>query len=371
MRVNGMGLLMPPRRPGTVARDQGTRQPVMFGGQSESLRQQKQAVLQQFNQPLLSPAHLDTWLKQFKPKDRGTALKLVQQLDFYGPADLPRSLRGLHDKVMCALTRDGFVTNTGKELRFDKVDFSKAFSAKSGAIISTRYRHANGLREASFRDVAELAHNGVPKGDRALVILDDYIASGSQFLEDAYATGRHQFMNELLPQYKKIYFAVVVAHEDAVKRFDMLKQGQHQAIVDEVLGDWDVEQPEEHRQRFKRSIEAVSGGKLELLPLSEEVPFLSPRNTRLTGEEKEQMKDFLQRNNVYKRPFGIGNKQGHTVFYYNPPNTLPDILWNSKSRKLDARGQQTTEPFIPLIKRHEDVSVGGHAHLYTPEKQVW
>ena len=55
---------------------------------------------------------------------------------------------------------------------------------------------------------------------------------------------------------------------------------------------------------------------------------------------------------------------GHTAFFYNCPNNLPAILWDSNLK------QPNGQSWIPLLKRTEDISIYERAQNFPIEKQV-
>ncbi len=330
----------------------------LFSANTKSTLKLQQHFLDKVNQPILTSEHLTNRLSQFDPQDRPMALKLIHQIDYHAYPDLCLDVKNLHQYVLKALQKDGF-THSEKPT-FENVDFSRIYTAKSGDLISVIYRKINKIRGVLFHNTEELRQNQASKSDRALVLLDDYICTGTQVLGEFYAMGGNHF----LKQYPKIYLAVITAHQKAIQRFDLLKQGKTNQVATEIIQEFRI--TDKHYQtQLKKALKTLALGKIELIALHQELPLLSPDNKNLTSAEKAKLKKFLEKYNVYKYPFGITNAQGHTAFFYSVPNTLPDMLWNTKSKKPDGT------PWLPLFHRTEDISYYEMSQTLPPEKQVW
>lgn len=321
-------------------------------------------ILANFNKPIIPPERLEKWLGQFDEPDRPTALKLLGCIDFHTYPDMFMEVQQLHECLNDQLKKDGFDAKN-----HTNVDFSKIYNCKSGDVVSYIYRKANKIRTTNFKTIEEIKKNP-PKdiNDRALVLLDDYIGTGSQFLIEYLACNKEN--QNLFNQFKKIYFVTLSANENAINKFDLLAEGKSDVVATEHCEQYKNEAfVLNNRDQIFKSLEALNGNKLQLLTLNKEVPFLSDKYEKLSSEDKKEVKSFLEKYNVYKYPFGVGNRQGHTSFFYSAPNTLPDILWNSKIGKAKVKG--TDQNWMPLFQRTEDISIYKCADDIPPEYQVF
>jgi hypothetical protein len=325
-------------------------------------------------------AHFQTWLNQFKPKDRADAMLLLDKLTYIDHPKLMGYLKRNHQQLLKRLVQDGFAQAGANPL--DKADFTTLYQASSGGLISYFYRKANQVPKVKFFDQETLAARpATEQKDRALVIVDDYMATGVQFLAEAYGLGdrlpntQNRALPELMKRYKKVYFLVVRANEQALSRFRAIEQGHAGKALDDMLQGYVMtgESDDRYKKPIRERLQALPPGRLSVMAASIEAPLLSAGHPKVSSEERQRLKAFLERNNVYKYPYGVGNLQGNTVFFYSTPNTLPDILWNSKSRRLNADGSRSEHHFQPLFHRMEDVSAYWYASAYKvpPEKQVW
>ncbi len=334
------------------------------GASGTAMTARKEAALARINRPMMTDDHLSAWLDQFEPADRPTALKLVENVRFVTYPELREDTRRMHGKLLKSLARDGFIDKANGQRDFDNVDFAQIYTAKSGGVVSYVYRKANKIPNDLFKTLDQLRNDlqqePAGKSGKALVILDDYIGTGTQFLTEMYALQAHDVMD----QYGKIYFVVDTAHEKAVTRFRQLAAGDSQAVVDAILTDFHMDD-DAYKTACETHLKKLAGNRLELIFDQEEVPLLSPRNTAITPEDRAELKAFLEKYNVYKYPFGVGQSQGHTAFYYSAPNTLPDMLWNSKSRRQDGSA------WLPLFDRTEDMSIYWAARHIPRKAQVW
>ena len=131
-----------------------------------------------WNEAEITRPALGRWIKQFHAGDQPIALRLLECMQMHGWARLIRECRLLHERLCVDLAEDGFDVE-----RCSDIDFTRAFVCKSGDLISYLYRKANRLPVTCFHNIEGLQANPpAPNQRRALVILDDYIGTGSQFL---------------------------------------------------------------------------------------------------------------------------------------------------------------------------------------------
>lgn len=301
-----------------------------------------------FSETYVSSEEIHRWLDQFDPEDQESAKLLLSTIDFYSYKRILKELVIAHRKLLDTMKEQGIDSS--------KVDYSKTYSAKSGDLISYFYRKANKLRGADFQNIEALTHKDNDRSDRCLVLLEDYLGSGLQFLYGCYGRKHADLFNS----YRKVFLVVLVANTQAIKRFEQLNQGNNSTIAQEfarIVCPWQLTS----EQEMLDMINKIPKGKLELIFAKEEKPL-----TDILAADKEQgeIESLLNKYNL-TRYFGGNFAIGHTVFFYSSPNNLPEILWNTKSIKRDG------SPWIPLFSRVEDLSIYFDAQLVPQEEQVW
>lgn len=308
-----------------------------------------------FNKPVMPKEHLEKWVSQFDPKDRRTAMKLASAVDYNSYTDVVGKVINMHQRLTESLKTSGFDSKTFKD-----VDFSRAYTCKSGDVVSYIYRKANKIRNTCFKSMETLQAQAMEQNkNRALIILDDYTGTGGQFLSEYYA--RNDKNRELLNSYGKIYFMPITANESAVKKFDLLSEGKSDEVASMILENFkDI--PENYTDgALHKALAQVKNDKLVLLNGNTEYPLLSEQNTALSKKDKKEIEAFLLKYHC-GNPFGMGSTQGHTTFFYSAPNNMPDILWNSKMQE---------KGLIPLFSRTNDISIYPMSASIPLKHQVW
>ncbi len=311
----------------------------------------------------VAPERLRIWLNQFDLKDRKIALEIIRGLYLINFSELSKNLKATHSKLVSQLIADGFVNTLGGA-DLERIDFSRAYTAKSGDLISFFYRKANLILNSKFHSSDQLStlKTFSENSNRALVILDDYVGTGAQFLSEFYGRNYAKIFNT----YAKVYLVVITAHQKATERFDQIKQGENAAVAEAFINDFQLIGNEVEATRA--SLNNVKSDKIELIYRNIEFPMLADENPHLSATEKLRIKDFLLKYGDFDQnpfaPFGVANLQGSTVFFYGPPNSLPDILWNSL-------GRYKKNPLIPLFARVEDISHYDFAKGLPPGQQIW
>ncbi len=301
-----------------------------------------------FSEIYISPDEIDSWIEQFDPEDRANAKLLLSTIDFYSYKRVMNELVVAHGKLLDKLKEQG--------IALSKVDFSKTYCAKSGDLISYFYRKANKLRGATFQNIEGLTNKSEDRSDRCLVLLDDYIGSGTQFLYGCYGRNHADLFNS----YRKVFLVVLVANTKAIQRFELLKEG-NEILAQEfarIVCPLDLTPEPEMLEMIRK----IPKEKLELIFVKEEKPIVE---TLSTNQERNEIESLL---NKYTRVKYFGGNfaiQGHTVFFYSCPNNLPEILWSPKSLKRDGSS------WTPLLHRVEDISIYYGARLFPEEEQVW
>ena len=314
-------------------------------------------LYEQFNSENISRTEIQQWLNQFDREDQDSAALLLEQIDYYSYKHLMVDLKVLHKQLLAKMKIDGFIENPENELVFEKVDFSKTYPAKSGDLISYFYRSSNTIRAVAFKNLKDLSTDKKDHSDKALVLLEDYVGTGTQFLFELYTKQHHELFNS----YKKVYFVVLVASKNAINRFENVSNGDYAPVADAFISIMNI-QDEATKKIIHENIKRIPSDKLEIIYLHKEVPLNdSSRNPEVT----KKIFTLLDKYNIKRYLGGNFSSFGHTVFFYNCPNNLPEILWNTQSIHRDGR------PWIPLFKRLEDLSVYEMAKTIPVEEQIW
>ena len=303
--------------------------------QSAALQTRLDGLAEAWNEAEISRPSLGRWMAQFPEADQAIALRLLECMQVHGWARLIRECRLLHERLCADLAEDGFDVE-----RCSDIDFTRAFTCKSGDLVSYVYRKANRLPVTCFHNVEALYAAPPAAGERrALVVLDDYIGTGSQFLFTFVA--RNAANRRLMERYERVRLAAIVVHDDAREKWRLL-QRRH---FSEVMA---IEERELTCVNFAPEREALIAalGELDwrrcgLLAVQRDFPVIAHPN--LSPEERDQMREFLQR-----QQNGAGTTEfllGHHSFFYGAPNALARVL-------------------LPLFKRIEDFTV------YPRESQV-
>lgn len=281
------------------------------------------ALFSRFNEPVLPRNRIQRWLDQFPDQDKPAALSLLEKIEFHSYPRLLRESRQLHAKLQERLLADGFDNR-----KFADVDFSREFTCKSGDVISYIYRKANAVPSVDFKNfdllISEMGEGGVRFSERALVILDDYLGTGSQFIFQFVA--RSDADMKVLDNYRKIYLASIIANENALGKFALLRDRK----FDEVLAieerqfpdyDWPGEEKE-----LLAALARVDWNKIQFVFLEPERSLLSPENAAIPPAEQQRLAAFLRK---YGGDSALTTSYltGHHAFFYGAVNSLPKILF--------------------------------------------
>jgi len=302
-----------------------------------ALNERLDVLSEAWNEAEIARPSLGRWLAQFDAADQPIALRLLECMQMHGWARLIHECRLLHQRLCIDLAEDGFDVE-----RCSDIDFTRAFVCKSGDLISYLYRKANRLPVTCFHNIEGLqAAPPEPNHRRALVILDDTIGTGSQFLFTFVA--RSAANRALLQRYARVRLAAIVVHDDARQKWKLLQRRaveQVMAIEEQQLTCVDFA-PE--RQELITALASLDWRRAGLVAAGRDFPVVA--HPQLSPEERQQLRAFLQRQQEAE---GAGTTEfllGHHSFFYGAPNALARVL-------------------LPLFKRIEDFSV------YPRESQV-
>ncbi len=304
---------------------------------SNPLAHRLDGLAETWNEAEITRPSLGRWIEQFDAGDQPIALRLLECMQMHGWARLIRECRLLHERLCIDLAEDGFDVE-----RCSDIDFTRAFVCKSGDLISYLYRKANRLPVTCFHNIEGLQANPpAPNQRRALVILDDYIGTGSQFLFTFVA--RNAANRALLQSYARVRLAAIVVHDDARHKWKLLQcrdVEQAMAIEEQQLTCVDFA-PE--RQTLITALSSLDWRRAGLVAAGRDFAVIA--HPQLSPDERQQLRAFLHRQ---QQTAGAGTTEfllGHHSFFYGAPNALARVL-------------------LPLFKRIEDFSV------YPRESQV-
>lgn len=297
---------------------------------SDALALRLDQLAEAWNEAEISRPSLGRWLAQFDRDDQTIALKLLECMQVHGWARLIRECRLLHQRLCSDLAEDGFDVESCSD-----IDFSRAFVCKSGDLMSYVYRKANRLPMTCFHNIEALQASPPGEGQRrALVILDDYIGTGSQFLFSFVA--RHEANRALMRRYARLRLAAIVVHDDARHKWKLLQQRRSEevmAIEERQLTCVDFAS---ERQELIGALASLDWRRAGLLAAARDFPVIA--HPALSPVQREELRHFLVRQ---QQAEGAGTTEfllGHHSFFYGAPNALARVL-------------------LPLFKRIEDFTV--------------
>ncbi len=295
---------------------------------------------------LALPFSCDLWLSQFEDQDQQTATALIDQIDYFSYERVCEDLKTLH-------------RNVTSKVEGHTVVYSRAYVAKSGDLISYFYRTSNKISSFLFKNLSDHVDD---KSNKVLVLLEDYVGTGTQFLYRIYAKENYELFN----QYKKVYLATLVANTSSIRKFDLIRSGQYELLADEFISFLDRPKDEETRNNMIKMLKRIPSGKFELIYLHEEKPLsdtLDPSEHLKISALIDKYGKYSMETNFFK---GLTmDSYSHTAFFYNCPNNLPAILWDSNLKQFNGQS------WMPLLKRtEEDVSINERAQNPSIEKQV-
>lgn len=246
-------------------------------------------LYQRFNEESISQKQITRWLEQFDTDDQPTALFLAGLIDYWGYQRVHFGLRSLHARLMQQLAKDGFTSEFDNDNSYERIDFSRSFCSKSGDLISYFYRKMNGMRSLEFSNLEALETRQDDLSERALVIFDDYVGTGCQFLSNSYRKSHYELFN----RYGKIYVATLIANNQAIQTFKQVNQGNYETLVSlqcDIEEMTDLEEIADLRQSFKK----ILPGKSHLVYTNREISLLEPES-HLTTEQCTRIKNLISK----------------------------------------------------------------------------
>jgi hypothetical protein len=299
-----------------------------------------ETLFKRFNRPAILKDHIERWLNQFPNKERNAALTLLEKITFHSYPLLVQESRQLHAMIKEQLTADGFDSR-----EFSDVDFSREFTCKSGDIISYIYRKANVIPSVDFKNFDRLISEATECSGhfckRALVILDDYTGTGSQFIFQFLARSKDDI--RVLNNYRKVYLASIIIHDNAFEKLELLQRGECKKVIsieESEFPDYDWKWEEKD---LCTALCEVDWRRVRFICIEREHPLLSEENLAVSVRERELIGQFLC-NYGGDSVLATSYLAGHHAFFYGAPNSLPKVLY-------------------PLFCRVEDVSIYPTKHF--------
>jgi hypothetical protein len=294
-----------------------------------SAAKQLQSLSHAWNEPEISLSAIQRWLTQFPAEDQAIAIRLLECMELHSWARMLRECRLLHQRLCMDLRDDGFDVEG-----FSDIDFTRAFVCKSGDMASYVYRKANRLSVNHFKTIEALHQSHLDRSKRAIVILDDYIGTGSQFIFQF--LGRSEANTALISAYKRARLCSLVVHDDARTKWRLLQRHcieDVMAIEERQLEcvDFRLE-----RKALIQTLSRVDWRKAGLIAAQRDFPVMA--HPALTAEERITMRQFLNDCSCEEEAGTTEFLLGHHSFFYGAPNALARVL-------------------LPLFKRVEDFTI--------------
>ena len=294
---------------------------------SEATDRLLQNLASDWNEAEINRSSLDRWIQLIPEQEHGIAVRLLECIQMHGWPRLIRECRLLHQRVCEDLREDGYDTDT-----YRNIDFTRAFTCKSGDIISYAYRKANRIPLTCFHNVEALyCGTAAERRAKALVILDDYIGTASQFLFTFVA--RNAANRALIAEYGRTRLAAVVVHDNARQKWRLLQKEQIRqvmAIEEQQLTCVDFA-PE--REDIINALRQINWKHAGLIGADRDFPVTACNE--LSADERRDLRQLLSN---HTDSDGAGTTEfllGHHTFFYGAPNAMARIL-------------------LPLFKRLED-----------------
>ena len=295
----------------------------------QSTAQQLERLSNSWNEPEINLTAIERWLGQFPVDDQPIAIRLLECMELHSWARMLRECRLLHQRLCMDLRDDGFDVEG-----FSDIDFTRAFVCKSGDMASYVYRKANRLSVNHFKTIEALHQSRVDCSKRAIVILDDYIRTGSQFIFQF--LGRSESNTALISAYKRARLCSLVVHDDARTKWRLLQRH----CIEEVMAieerqlecvDFSLE-----RKALIQTLSRIDWRKAGLIAAQRDFPVMA--HPALTAEERIRMRQFLNDCDCEEEAGTTEFLLGHHSFFYGAPNALARVL-------------------LPLFKRVEDFTI--------------
>lgn len=233
------------------------------------------------------------WLEQFdNDQDRTLGLKLLDYVNYYGPARLRREVQILHEQVQRA------------DPEFDIYNsyfIGFGFAGHGSDYVLERYRFANGYTgdeyEDRFRVLAELERLPIEPFTR-FYFVDDFVGTGDATLKV------WEKIRDFLPKTEEnarhFYLLLLASHEEGKKRIE--NETPLQIITTKLI--------------------------------FENQKILSPDNAYFKTEERRRIRDYCKRAATGKAPaFGYGSCQSNVIFHYRAPDNVISVLVSANGWK--------------------------------------
>lgn len=231
------------------------------------------------------------WVLQFEAEDYVLAVRILENLDVLGPADIRAALEVAHAKLLRKMAEKGSPMKGNNTLYAGIGN-----AAKSGALISYHYRTVTGIPEDDFLSQDEEQELDLSKVEN-IVFVDDFIGTGKMISKEIKRIAEEVYA---LSGTRKIFILTVAGYEDGI---------QH--VIDETGAS--VVCALEYSSRD--SVALLDATFYDGLPVSERSAAL------------ERIKRYCRA--ISTSELGFGGIGGLLVFDHNTPNTTLPIVWHT------------------------------------------
>ena len=244
------------------------------------------------------------WLKQFPRQYQTALIKLVDSVQIVTKEDTIRLLIDVNEQILKSLRRDNVELGKGNVIY---VTTDKAGSS-SGVMLNLLRDHGKLERRGAVfldsNDIQAIQVNTAKKGYGAIIYVDDFSATGNQFLKS-----RNRVAQYIAGTFSEFFLLTCICEEA-------------KSIIEEV------------------GVEAKYG----FIHYREERPLLNECHHFDTKSKKELLKLSYSHWKQHKA-LGYSGLATNVVFYRTTPNTTPLIL----------RGDLGQRPWHGILPRYDDL----------------
>jgi hypothetical protein len=246
---------------------------------------------------------IERWLQQFPPQDRSLLLELLMCTKFVSEEEARQLLVERNNALLKRLASVGIPRENVIYMQFD--DAGSSSSLMLALLKESALLERSGCHFLDSRDIKEVTEKTRKLGSGAIIYVDDFIGTGTQFCRSRDYTAQY-----FQGTFSEFLLSVCVCEEAIYK-----------------LGE--------------RGVEASAGF---LHSLSERA--LHDYSNILSPEKKQRLLALGQRIDK-KWSLGYKNMGSMVVIYRNAPNTLPLLL----------RGNVGQNPYVGVVPRTTDLPV--------------
>jgi len=223
------------------------------------------------------------WLGQFEHKHLPIALKLLETVDYYGPARVLYEFKESYKQL---------VQLEGPDLS-NKLFASFGYPGHSGDEMIYKFRLTNQLADkrwnVNFLYLSDIG-SYIDRNNLTFVFINDFVGSGKQAVET------WENVQGFVSEKHAVYLIVMAAYQEGMKRIN--EKTRLRVVANRTLGD--------------------------------ESKVFSERNPAFSLSEKTILSGYCQRAGGVTQ--GYGGIQSLIIFHYRAPNNSIPILWCNNRR---------------------------------------